>query len=520
MREYGLSLLVAAALTYLVTPVVRAMALRAGAVAGVRDRDVHEHAIPRWGGLGMFLGLCAGMVLASKLPMMRSVFEGASTEGFALVSGAVIIVALGLADDKWELDAPTKMAGQVLAAAVMALQGITLLWLPIDGVLVLDPTTSVLLTVLIVLVSVNAINFIDGLDGLAAGITAVSAAAFFVYAYLLSVQFGVERATLSALVSALLVGISVGFLPHNVFPARLFMGDTGSMLIGYLMAASVITLTGKVDPNALEGTTLLPALLPILVPLAVLAVPLIDLAPGGGPPDPGRPLAVRPGQAAPAPPPARDGPLPAARGAAADRLGGADLLLRRPAGLHPDALRAGGQQRRCPAAGDRRARGPVLAPGRRPTNGGHMIDQPEAQRRSSPSDRPGRADAPRPARVADSRRGRASRRRADRLPGRRRAWCVGRGNRHGPCGRVPVDHRGSGPGHCADGPERAGASVLGSWIVKMVLLMVVLVLLREADFYSRPVLFVALLVGTVGTLLLEAFVVVRTRVPYVEPGPR
>jgi UDP-GlcNAc:undecaprenyl-phosphate GlcNAc-1-phosphate transferase len=180
VREYGLSLLVAAALTFLVMPVVRSLALRAGAVAGVRDRDVHDHAIPRWGGLGMFLGLCAGMVLASKLPMMRSVFEGASTEGVALMSGAVIIVALGLADDRWELDAPTKMAGQVLAAAVMAFQGITLLWLPIDGVLVLDPTTSVLLTVLIVLVSVNAINFIDGLDGLGAGVTAVSAAGFFV----------------------------------------------------------------------------------------------------------------------------------------------------------------------------------------------------------------------------------------------------------------------------------------------------------------------------------------------------
>lgn len=278
MREYGLSLLVAAALTYLVMPVVRDLALRAGAVAGVRDRDVHDHAIPRWGGLGMGLGLLAGMVLASKLPMMRSVFEGTGQEARALLSGAVIIVLLGLVDDRWELDAPTKMTGQVLAAAVMALQGITLLWLPIDGVLVLDPTTSVLLTVLVVLVSVNAINFVDGLDGLAASITAVSAAAFLVYGYLLSVQYGVERATLSTLVSALLLGMCLGFLPHNFFPARLFMGDTGSMLIGYLMAASVITLMGKVDPNALQGTTLLPALLPILVPLAVLAVPLIDLA--------------------------------------------------------------------------------------------------------------------------------------------------------------------------------------------------------------------------------------------------
>jgi UDP-GlcNAc:undecaprenyl-phosphate GlcNAc-1-phosphate transferase len=277
VREYGLSLLVAAALTYLVMPVVQRAAHRIGAVAGVRDRDVHDHAIPRWGGLGMFLGLLAGMVLASKLPMMRSVFEAGANESVALLSGAAIIVVLGLVDDRWELDAPTKMAGQVLAAAVMALQGITLLWLPIGGVLVLDPTTSVLLTVLIVLVSVNAINFVDGLDGLAASITAVSATAFFAYSYLLSVEFGVQRATLSALVSALLVGMCLGFLPHNFFPARLFMGDTGSMLIGYLMAASAITLTGKVDPNALEGTTLLPALLPIIIPLSVLAIPLVDL---------------------------------------------------------------------------------------------------------------------------------------------------------------------------------------------------------------------------------------------------
>lgn len=277
MREYLLSLLVAAAVCYLCLPVVRAAAIRAGAVAGVRDRDVHKVAIPRWGGLGMFAGLTAGMIMASKLPMMRSLFESATDEGTALMAGAVIIVVLGLIDDRWELDAPTKLAGQILAAGVMSLMGISVLWLPIGGVLVLDPTTSVLLTVLVVLVCVNAINFVDGLDGLAAGIVGVSAAAFFVYSYLLSVEYGVERATLSTLASALLVGMCLGFLPHNHFPARLFMGDTGSMLIGYLLAASAITLTGKVDPNALEGTTLLPALLPIVVPLAVLAVPLIDL---------------------------------------------------------------------------------------------------------------------------------------------------------------------------------------------------------------------------------------------------
>ena len=503
---------------------VRSLALRAGAVAGVRDRDVHDHAIPRWGGLGMFLGLCAGMVLASKLPMMRSVFEGASTEGVALMSGAVIIVALGLADDRWELDAPTKMAGQVLAAAVMAFQGITLLWLPIDGVLVLDPTTSVLLTVLIVLVSVNAINFIDGLDGLAAGITAVSAAAFFVYAYLLSVQFGVERATLSALVSALLVGVCIGFLPHNVFPARLFMGDTGSMLIGYLMAASVITLTGKVDPNALEGTTLLPALLPILVPAR---------RPGGAPHRPrtgrhpahaGGPLAVRPRQAAPAPPPAGDGALPATRRPAADRVGGADRLLGRPAGLRPARERPDRQCHRSRPARDRRRVAEHAGANSHPI-GGRMTDTTEPAGDSPSGPRRGPTALVTPMRRV-LRIGLIASLVA--LPvavligylvaGAAGAWgaAIGMGIAVG-FFTITV---GVALGTAGMDATALGASVLGSWLIKMVLLLVVLALLRDADFYSRPVLFISLLVGTIGTLVLEALVVTRTQVPYTESPPR
>jgi len=124
---------------------------------------------------------------------------------------------------------------------------------------------------------VNAMNFVDGLDGLAAGIAAISASAFFAYSYLLSVVEGFDRATLSTLVSAALVGACLGFLPHNFHRARLFMGDTGSMLIGLLLAACTITLLGRVDPNAIAGVTVLPALLPLVLPIAVLAVPLVDL---------------------------------------------------------------------------------------------------------------------------------------------------------------------------------------------------------------------------------------------------
>ncbi len=277
MREYLLCLAAAAAVTYLTVPLARALALKWGVIAQVRDRDVHDTPTPRLGGLAMLAGLLAGLLLASKLPQMSAVFVDDARAPVALLSGVAVIVALGLVDDKWGLAAPTKLAGQILAGAVMALQGIAIIWLPVGGTLVLDPVTSALLTVLVVLVSINAINMVDGLDGLAAGIVGVAALAFFAYSYLLSVEVGFERATMATLVSALLVGMCAGFLPHNVFRARIFMGDTGSMLLGLLLAASIITLSGQIDPTAIEGGTLLPALLPILLPVAVMVVPLVDL---------------------------------------------------------------------------------------------------------------------------------------------------------------------------------------------------------------------------------------------------
>lgn len=277
MREYLLCLLAAAAVTYLTTPVVEQLARRFHIVAPVRDRDVHANPTPRLGGVAMLLGLLAGMLLASQLPMMGDLFE-TGRQPIALLSAVFVIVVLGIVDDRWGLDAPVKLAGQVLAAGLMAFQGVAVLWLPTwGGTLVLDPTTSVLFTVLIVLVSINAINFVDGLDGLAAGIVLIGALAFFTYAYLLSVTMGIERATLATLVSVLLVGMAVGFLPHNVYRARIFMGDTGSMQLGLLLAAAAITLMGQVDPSAVSGRAIVPTFLPIGLPLAVMAVPLIDL---------------------------------------------------------------------------------------------------------------------------------------------------------------------------------------------------------------------------------------------------
>jgi UDP-GlcNAc:undecaprenyl-phosphate/decaprenyl-phosphate GlcNAc-1-phosphate transferase len=281
VRAYLLTMLVAAAVTYFTTPLVRRGAITFGAMAEVRDRDVHAIPIPRLGGVAMLVGILSAFAVASRLPFVRAVFDQ-TRDPVALLSGATLICLLGVVDDRWGLDAVTKLAGQVVAAGVMVIQGIQLVWLPIPRytTLVLTPWQGVLLTIVVVVVVVNAVNFVDGLDGLAAGVVGIAALAFFSYSYLLNVEYGFDRAAAPSLITAVLAGACAGFLPHNFSPARIFMGDSGSMLIGLLLAASTISLTGQLDPGALSGAagqTYVPALLPLLLPLAVLAVPFVDL---------------------------------------------------------------------------------------------------------------------------------------------------------------------------------------------------------------------------------------------------
>ncbi len=276
MREYLLVLLASAAVTYATVPVVRWYAVRWNVMAEIRDRDVHDVPIPRLGGVAMYLGFLTGMLVASQLGFVSAVFTE-SRDAWAVIAGGTLIFLVGVVDDIWGLDALTKAAGQIIAAGVMVLLGVQLLWLPFNGVTVLPYNASVVLTVLLVVVTVNAINFVDGLDGLAAGIIGIGSLAFFAFAYLLSVDSGIDRATTAALLSTVLAGICAGFLPHNFNPARIFMGDSGSMLAGLLLSASVITLTGKIDPYSVGDAALLPALMPLLLPFAVLAVPLVDL---------------------------------------------------------------------------------------------------------------------------------------------------------------------------------------------------------------------------------------------------
>jgi UDP-GlcNAc:undecaprenyl-phosphate GlcNAc-1-phosphate transferase len=274
MREYLVTLLIAASLCYVVTPFVRTLALKFGAVAKIRKRDIHTTPTPRWGGLAMWIAMALTFAMVNHLSLVGKSF---GRESLGIFLAATLLVLIGLIDDRFELDALTKLAGQALAAGILLLNGIQVLWLPINGVITLPPSIGQLATVLIVLVTINAVNFIDGLDGLAAGVVAISGAAFFAFAYLLAVIYGFNRAGAPSLITAVIIGLCIGFLPHNAHPAKIFMGDSGSMLLGLLLAASAITLTGQIDPNAISAEKLGPTLLPLALPFAVLAIPLIDL---------------------------------------------------------------------------------------------------------------------------------------------------------------------------------------------------------------------------------------------------
>lgn len=287
MREYLLVFLTAAVVSYLLCVVARELAMRLGAVAQVRDRDVHAIPIPYFGGVAMLGGLGAGLLIAHHLPFLSTsqpqIFHDA---GVVLVGGA-IICAVGVLDDLIELDALTKLGGQIVAAGYLVLNDVQLysLRLPGGDQLSLDPTQAMLFSIVLIVGTVNAINFVDGLDGLASGMVCIGAFAFFLFSYRLADANNETLAITAALLCACLAGACAGFLPHNFYPARIFMGDSGSMLLGLVLSGSTLTLTGQfasvqLGADSADGTdtgTALVILLPILLPVSILVVPFLDL---------------------------------------------------------------------------------------------------------------------------------------------------------------------------------------------------------------------------------------------------
>ncbi|MEY9864095.1 UDP-GlcNAc:undecaprenyl-phosphate GlcNAc-1-phosphate transferase [Catenulispora sp. GAS73] len=291
MREYLLAMTVALAVTLLLGGPIRALAIRLGLVPVIRERDVHETPKPRVGGLAMFVGLAAALTVAEHFPMLARNVYGESNTIQALLWGCFLVVVLGMVDDKFELGPLVKFVGQIFAASVMVVKGIQISWLVIPGIgiVAVDPTLSIVLSVFLVLALMNAVNFVDGLDGLAAGITCIAGLASFAYCYRLAISYKLTGATAPALIAIVTVGICLGFLAHNWHPARMFMGDTGSMLLGMLLAATSITVMGGIDPYqlgeqvgvAVNQTSsvhkLVPAYLPLIMPISVTLLPIADM---------------------------------------------------------------------------------------------------------------------------------------------------------------------------------------------------------------------------------------------------
>ena len=281
LRELALVGLTAAVVTYLATGWVRVVAMRWGAVAYPRERDVHLQPTPRMGGLAMYVGVVAAVLLASQLPALTRGFVYSSGMPAVVVAGGLIMV-VGLIDDRWGLDALTKFAGQITAASVMVTMGVawSVLYIPIGGVgtIVLDQVSSILLTLALTVAIVNAMNFVDGLDGLAAGLGLITASAICIFSIgLLRDHGGDVLFYPPAVISVVLAGACLGFLPHNFHKARIFMGDSGSMLIGLMLAAASTTAAGPISQTAYGARDVFALLSPFLLVVAVMFVPALDM---------------------------------------------------------------------------------------------------------------------------------------------------------------------------------------------------------------------------------------------------
>jgi UDP-GlcNAc:undecaprenyl-phosphate GlcNAc-1-phosphate transferase len=274
--SYGLIALVAAGTTFVLTPLVRLLAIRLGVVVAPAERRVHEQPTPTLGGVAMLVGVLVGVVVAWAMDDFGAVFDDAS-EMVGLVAAALVMCGVGVIDDVRDISAPAKLAGMVLAGSILSLAGLSLvvLRIPFFDVWILSADWSALLTVLWVMALANAVNLIDGLDGLAAGIVAIAAGTFFLYAVRLLDAGVLEPGNPGALIAVLALGACVGFLPHNVHPAHLFMGDGGALLLGLLMAASTMAVGGRTS-EPFSGQAYF-FFAPIVIPLIILGVPILDM---------------------------------------------------------------------------------------------------------------------------------------------------------------------------------------------------------------------------------------------------
>jgi UDP-GlcNAc:undecaprenyl-phosphate GlcNAc-1-phosphate transferase len=268
---------IAAITTFGLTYLVRKVALARGLVVQPDSERVHTRPTPTAGGAAMVLGFAVTLLIASQLGLFHSDFHLDATSIVGVVAAVGVIGLLGLVDDVRSVSPPAKVAGQVLAAMVLYFFGVTMTQIKVPLVssfIVLGASMLPLVTALWVVGIANAVNLIDGLDGLAAGVVAIGSGSLCIYGLRLIDLGALAPNNIGPLVAAACCGICLGFLPHNFHRAKIFMGDTGAMALGLLMAAATMEIGGQAS-YVTSGETYF-FIAPLVVPFVILAVPLFD----------------------------------------------------------------------------------------------------------------------------------------------------------------------------------------------------------------------------------------------------
>jgi UDP-GlcNAc:undecaprenyl-phosphate GlcNAc-1-phosphate transferase len=270
---------IAALVTFVSTPFVVKLATRMNWVVEPDERRVHKVPTPDVGGIAMFLGFIVALAIAWKMGRFSPVFDN-NSEPLGVLLAAIVIFATGLVDDIREISSPAKVTGTVIAGLVLVYFGATMFYfrVPFLDVFVLSNDWIPLITILWLMGMSQAINLIDGLDGLAAGIVAIAAASFFLYSRRLDDLGALAQPNMGPLIAIIALGVCLGFLPHKFNPAKIFMGDSGALFLGLLMAVSTSVVGGRADPNSqtyTPGQTYF-FLAPLFIPLFILGVPILD----------------------------------------------------------------------------------------------------------------------------------------------------------------------------------------------------------------------------------------------------
>ena len=250
MLQYVVPFIIALVVSYLLTPGVKKVAIKVGAVDRPNARKVHTHVIPRLGGLAIYIGFMAAVLFC--VPLHH--------ELIGMLLGCTAIVAIGIWDDICNIPARVKLVGQIAEACIPVAFGIQIEWLtnPFGDILVLPEVIAIPVTIFWIIGFTNTVNLIDGLDGLAAGVAFIASISMFLLAVNLN-QF------LPALIIVSMAGAALGFLQYNFNPAKIFMGDTGSMLLGYTLAVSAVL-----------GLVKTAATVALVVPIIALGLPILD----------------------------------------------------------------------------------------------------------------------------------------------------------------------------------------------------------------------------------------------------